>query len=412
MPRRGQVKAKTGDRLVDRVGLGVLASQFPNALIERVIEETGKREQRSRDLPAVLMARYVLALALFPSDGYDEVMRQVKLADDWLADGRGEVRIPATTAITSARDRLGVEPVKMLFTRTAVPMALPDKTIGGFYRRWRVCAIDGTSLLVPDTKENAAAFGKPGNDLGAGALPQIRVLGLVECGTRALLAAGFGGTGGTKAASEQALVPELLGAFTPGMLVLADRNFLGFDMVAKCVATGADLLWRAKSNHRLPVVEELADGSYLSYLSAPGTRGKGQRIPVRVIEYTLDRDPDTGRPLGASKRETYRLVTTIGDPTHAPAAELAELYGQRWEHETLLDEIKIHQQDNRMVLRSRTPKRVEQEVWGILALHRALRKLIHDAALTEGLDPDRLSFTRTVKIVRRQVVRRAVFPPA
>ncbi|MGH3861008.1 transposase domain-containing protein, partial [Actinokineospora sp.] len=94
MPRRGQVKVKSGDRLVDRVGLGVLASQFPDALIERVIEETGRRERRSRDLPAALMARYVVALALFPSDGYDEVMRQVKLADDWLVDGRGPVRIP------------------------------------------------------------------------------------------------------------------------------------------------------------------------------------------------------------------------------------------------------------------------------------------------------------------------------
>ncbi len=412
MPRRGQVKAKPGDRLVDRVGLGVLASQFPNTLIERVIEETGTREQRTRDLPAVLMVRYVLALALFPSDGYDEVMRQVKVADDWLAGGCGVVKIPATTAITSARDRLGVEPVKLLFTRTATPMAVPDKTIGGFYRRWRVCAIDGTSALTPDTKENARAYGKPGNDLGAGALPQIRILGLVECGTRALLAAGFGGTGGAKAVSEQALVPELLDALTPGMLVLADRNFLGFDLVERCAKTGADLLWRVKSDRRLPVVEELADGSYLSYLSAPGTHGKGRRIRVRVIVYTLDRDPDTGAPLPASKRETYRLITTILDPAEAPAVELAALYGQRWEHETLLDEIKIHQQDNRLVLRSRTPQRVEQEVWGILTLHRALRKLIHDAALTEGLDPDRLSFTHTVKIVRRQVVRRAVFPPA
>lgn len=406
------MKAKTGDRLVDRVGLGVLASQFPNVVIERVIEETGKREQRSRDLPAALMVRYVLALALFPSDGYDEVMRQVQLADDWLADGRGVVKVPATTAITSARDRLGVEPVKLLFTRTAVPMAVADRTIGGFYRRWRVCAIDGTTLLAPDTKENAAAFGKPGNDRGEGALPQVRVLGLVECGTRALLAAGFGGTGGTKAASEQALAPELLGAFRPGMLVLADRNFLGFDMVEKCVATRADLVWRAKSSHRLPVVEELAEGSYLSYLSQPGTRGRGRRIPVRVIECTLDRDPDTGRPLPASKGETYRLATTILDPANAPAEELAALCCERWEHETLLDEIKVHQQDNRLVLRSRTPERVEQEVWGILALRRALRKLIHDAAVTEGLDPDRLSFAHTVKVARRQVVRRAVFPPA
>ncbi|MEX5638060.1 IS4 family transposase [Parafrankia sp. FMc2] len=411
MPRRGQVKEKAGDRLVDRVGLGVLAAQFPDVLVDRVVAEAGRRERRTRDLPAALMVRYVVALALFPSDGYDEVMRQVKLADDWLSGSAGPVKVPATTAITKARDRLGPEPVKLLFEQAAVPMALPRRTVGAFYRRWRVCAVDGTTLLVPDTDENAAAFGKPGNDQGEGALPQVRLLGLVECGTRALLAAGFGGTGGSKAASEQALAPGLLSALRPGMLLLADRNFLGFALFAKAAATGADLLWRAKKDRRLPVDAELADGSYLSHLAEPGTRGKGRKITVRVVEYTLDRDPDTADPLPASRKETYRLVTTILDPATAPAAELAALYSDRWEVETLLDEIKVHQQDGRLVLRSRTPDRVEQEVWGILTLHRALRKLIHDTALVEGIDPDRLSFTHTVTIVRRQVVRRALFPP-
>ncbi|ABW12831.1 transposase IS4 family protein [Parafrankia sp. EAN1pec] len=409
MPRRGQVKEKPEDRLVDRVGLGVLAAQFPDALVDRVVAETGRRERRTRDLPAALTLRYVVALALFPSDGYDEVMRQVKVADDWLSDKAGPVKVPATTAITKARDRLGVEPVKLLFERTAVPMALPRRTVGAFYRGWRVCTVDGTTLLVPDTDENAAAFGKPGNDQGEGALPQVRVLGLVECGTRALLGAGFGGTGGSKAASEQALFPDLLGALRPGMLVLADRNFLGFELFAKAAATGADLLWRAKSDRRLPIDTELADGSYLSHLVEPGTRDKGRKITVRVVEYTLDRDPDS--PLPAGKKETYRLVTTILDPDAAPATDLAALYSDRWEVETLLDEIKVHQQDGRLVLRSRAPDRVEQEVWGVLLLHRALRKLIHDTALVEGIDPDRLSFTHTVTIVRRQVVRRAIFPP-
>ncbi|KQC34680.1 transposase, partial [Frankia sp. ACN1ag] len=102
------MKEKPEDRLVDRVGLGVLAAQFPDALVDRVVTETGRREKRTRDLPAALMVRYVVALALFPSDGYDEVMRQVKVADDWLADSAGPVKVPATTAITKARDRLGV----------------------------------------------------------------------------------------------------------------------------------------------------------------------------------------------------------------------------------------------------------------------------------------------------------------
>lgn len=405
------MKERPGDRLVDRVGLGVLAAQFPNALVSEVIEETGRREQRSRDLPAALMARYVIALALFPSDGYDEVMRQVKLAEDWLSGDAGAVRVPSTTAISSARDRLGVEPVRRLFERTAVPMAVRGKTVGAFYRGWRVCAFDGTTLLLPDTPGNARAYGKPGNDRGEGALPQMRVLGLAECGTRALLAAGFGGTGGSKAASEQKLLAGLLPAFQRGMLVLADRNFLGYDQWKAAAATGADLLWRAKTDRRLPVEQPLDDGSYLSHLRDSKAKGKGGAIKVRVIEYTLDRDPDTGRPLGPAKKETYRLITTILDPAAAPAEELAALYSERWESETLFDEVKIHQQDARLVLRSRTPERVEQEVWGILALHRALRSLIHDAARTAEVDPDRISFTHAVKVVRRQVVRRAIFPP-
>jgi hypothetical protein len=114
-------------------------------------------------------------------------------------------------------------------------------------------------------------------------------------------------------------------------------------------------------------------------------------------------------------RRAYKFLLR---PTSKQAQALSEMLrdhcsldtGALQERRDVLDEIKVHQQDNRLVLRSRRPDRVEQEVWGILALHRALRKLIHDAALGEGLDPDRMSFTHTVKIVRRQVVRRAVFP--
>lgn len=410
MPRPGQLKAEAGDRLVDRVGLGVLATEFPDSLIEDVIEESGSREQRLRDLPAALMVRYVIALSLFPSDGYHDVMKQVKLAEEWLDDSADEVKIPATTAITKARDRLGAAPMKLLFDKTATPIG-NDGTPGCFYRQWRVCAMDGTALLVPDTPENAKAFGKPGNDKGEGALPQIRVLGLVECGSRSLFGAGFGGTGGSKSASEQALVKDLLPKLGRGQLLLADRNFLGFEMFNTCSTTGADLLWRTKTDRNLPVDKELPDGSYLSHLMEPKTNRKGKKIEVRVIEYTLSHDSKTGVKLPDVKQETYRLVTTILDPNAAPAAELGALYAERWENENLFDEIKIHQQDARLVLRSRTPERVEQEVWGILLLHRALRKIIYNAAVTKGLDPDRVSFTNTVKVVRRQVVRRAVFPP-
>jgi hypothetical protein len=175
-------------------------------------------------------------------------------------------------------------------------------------------------------------------------------------------------------------------------------------------ATGAALVWRAKTGttgHALPVDQVLADGSWLSRLDAGGHRRRDPRGPlvVRVLDYTID---DPGRP---DHRQRYRLVTSLLDPTQAPAAELAALYHQRWELEGALDELKTHQRGPRAVLRSKTPEGVEQEVYAHLLVHYAIRALMHQAALDADLDPDRLSFTRSLRIVRRQLLTQAAFSP-
>lgn len=185
------------------------------------------------------------------------------------------------------------------------------------------------------------------------------------------------------------------------MLLLADRGFVGFDLWKAAQATGADLLWRTKTNALLPVLGLLPDGSYLSQLvAARDHRHRRDPITVRVVEYTLATDPTGPRPAGAAP---YRLVTTILDPAQAPAAELAALYHQRWEFETALDELKTHQRGPQVVLRSRSPQGVEQEVWGMLLVHHAIRRLMHQAALDGQVDPDRLSFVRSLRVVRRQL---------
>jgi hypothetical protein len=233
------------------------------------------------------------------------------------------------------------------------------------------------------------------------------VVGVAECGTHALLAAAMG----PLADGETTLAAGLLGqggAAGAGMLLLADRLFTGAELWRTAAATGAELLWRTRSNAVLPVLEAFADGSYLSQISAATDRR--QRIAptvVRVVEYTL-RDP--GRP--QAKGQTYRLLTTILDPAKAPAAELAALYHQRWEAEGLLDELKTHQRGPGVVLRSKSPAMVAQEIWAMLLVHHAIRTLMHQAALDgETLDPDRLSFVRSLRVVRRQVTGQAAFSP-
>jgi hypothetical protein len=395
MPRAGQVKPPVTERLSDRITVGVLTSTYPPALVDRVIAETGRGEQRHRLLPARVVVYLVLAMALFSGQAYEEVARLLVEGLAWARRWRGDWRVPSTPAIAKARTRLGPEPLKALFAAAVGPLATPA-TQGAWYRHWRLVSLDGTTLDVPDTPANAAAFGRPSSHRGEqAAFPQVRLVALAECGTHAIVDAAIG----AYSTGEVTLAPTLFGALSPGMLLLADRGFVGFDLWRRARASGAELLWRTKTNAVLPVLAVLPDGSYLSQIvAARDHRHRRDPITVRVVEYTLGTDP--GRP---QRPAPYRLLTTILDPEQAPAAELAALYAQRWELETALDELKTHQRGPGVVLRSRSPEGVEQEVWGMLLVHYAIRRLLHQAALDADLDPDRLSFTRSLRVVRRQV---------
>jgi hypothetical protein len=364
-------------------------------VVDEVVAATGKREQRNRLLPAHLTVYYVLAMTLFSSAGYEEVMRSLTEGLAWTSDGEECYELPSQVAISKARARLGPEPLKMLFDRVCVPIATAA-TRGAFYRDWRLVSIDGTTIDVADTPANGAVFGRAGTGRGDGsAFPQVRVVALGECGTHAVIAAAID----SYAVGEVALAKALVGSLRPGMLCLADRGFTAHPLFKAAAATGADLLWRAKSNAVLPVLERLADGSFRSELVASTDKGRRDDVlSVRVVEYTID---DAGRPAAAETR--YRLVTTILDPATAPASELAALYAQRWEIESIFDELKTHQRGPRVILRSRTPDGVYQEAWGYLCVHYALRVLIHAAADHGDIDPDRISFTKALHTARRSV---------
>ncbi len=412
MPRAGQTKPPVPERLGDRVAIGALTSAFPPELVDRVLAECGRTERRRRLLPARMVVYYVLALALFADVAYLEVLRL--LVEALRRPGRrrhaAPLGLPVKSALVQARARLGPEPLRALFAEAALPLATPD-TQGAWYRGWRLVAVDGATLDVADTPANEAAFGraKSGRGEGTGAFPQVRVVGLVECGTHATIKAAMG----PYATGEQTLAGRLLGEVgegaLAGVLLLADRLFVGFELWRTAGATGAELVWRAKCGKtapKLPVDQVLSDGSWRSRLYAASDRRKRDPIVVRVIEYTIC---DPGRP--QAKGVTYRLVTTILDPDQAPAAELAALYHQRWEVEGALDELKTHQRGAQVVLRSKHPQGVEQEVWAHLLVHYAIRKLMHQAALDEGVDPDRLSFVGSLRIVRRHLASHAAFSP-
>jgi len=388
-----------GDRLSDLMNIGVLTTRFPLDQIHQVLHATGRASERVRDLPAHVMMYYVIALALFRPQDTREVLRLLQEGLKAILGERQPVKTAAKSGISQARTRLGAEPLKRLYQEVVGPVAT-EKTQGAWYRGWRVVALDGFTLEVPDTEANQAEFARPVSPSGGeSAYPRLRGVALAEVGTHVLFAAEIG----SYATGEITLAKEVVPHLRPGMLCLADRYFPGYELWKQTLETGADLVWRVREKIRFPVEEYLPDGSYLSRFYPRWNRGKpqGEGIPVRVIEYEV---------LGGEER--IRVVTSILDWKEAPAAELAALYVERWEFETALDEFKTHLRGARTVLRSQTPELVRQEVYGLLLAHFALRALMHEAALRGGRDPDRVSFTHTVNVVRRTLPRFAALPPS
>jgi len=382
------------------ISAGVLASVCPRALIEEVLAVTGKASQRNRLLPAPAVVYYVMALALWREAPLEEVLRVVCEGLRWLGGAQGQAVQASKAAISQARTRLGAEVMRELAERTLRPVARTGAP-GAWYRGFRVMAVDGTCLDVADERANAEYFGYPGASRGSSAFPQVRLLGLVECGTHAVVAAQMQPYN----VSEQTMAAQLLPAhLKQDMLLLADRAFYGYALWRSACATRARCLWRVKSNLKLSVDRVLADGSYLSrvYDSQDKRREHGTR--VRVIEYTLQ---------GAAKptQERYRLITNLLDPGDAPAQELAALYLERWEIENVFDELKTHLGGYSTVLRSKRPQLVLQELWGLLLAHFAIRQLMAQAAWSHNLDPDRLSFMHAVRVIKRKLPQAAAIPP-
>jgi Insertion element 4 transposase N-terminal/Transposase DDE domain len=390
-----------GTRITDYVSLGVITSVFPEKAIRAVLTRSRKGSIRERELPAQVVMYYVIAQALFMQVSQREVLRCLLEGVRWLFGPKVAVKVTGKSGISQARSRLGWEPVKALYNEVVKPIAV-GQTRGAWYKNWRLVSLDGSTLDVADTKENREAFGRPGASRGNSAYPQIRFVSLVENGTHVL----FGTEMAGYAIGEITLAKSVLKRLQPGMICLADRNFLGYELWQQAQATGAELLWRGKKHLRLEREHELADGSYLSriYPSERDRRKKTHGIGVRVIEYRLEGIVDA--------EPSYRLVTTILDHIAAPAEELAALYHERWEIETALDELKTHLRGAQIVLRSKTPELIKQEFYGFMMAHFAIRGLMHEAALTADEDPDRLSFLHAVRVIRRQLPAFSAIPPS
>ena len=382
-----------------RLGLGVLSQVIPPELIDEAVTATGREQRRVRLLPARVVLLFTLAMVVYSTEGYRQVWRN--LVSGWPALSR---ITPTRSAFTQARRRLGEAPLAWLFTRVRGVRG-GEQAPGVFAFGLRLVAWDGTMLHVPDSPANAETCIRASGGQGkAAGYPQVRLMALIECGTRAVIDAAFG------AQSEQDLAANLVPSLGEGMLLIADRNFAGYHLWAAVRAQHAQLLWRLGAHRVLPIQHRLRDGSWRSQIQPPAAdRARGaQPIPVRVVRYrirvdTLDR---TGRR--GTRHETIRLLTSILDPTHAHARDLAACYRQRWECENGYQELKTWLRGPDVVLRSHHPDDLRQELWAYLIVYQTLRHLIVDTADQHRLDADTLPFLTCLRSARTAIINLAI----
>ena len=364
--------------------LGELTRVIPFEMVDAVLAGCGCAQRRVRKLPARVVVYLLLAAALFEPAGYLAVWRKLTSA----LEGAGAVPVTGG-ALWQARTRLGPAPLRALFDLLRGSSAAP-RTSGAWWHGLLVCAIDGTTLDVPDTPGHRARLGKGSNQYTAACgFPQIRLAALVACGTRAIIDAVFG----PAADGEPAYAARLLRSAHAGMIVLLDRGLSSNALLASITTAHADFLARLSAARKPPVLRQLPDGSFLSVLG--GTT-------VRIIECQITIATTAGAQTGA-----YRLATTLLDHRQHPAFELVKLYHQRWEIESAYFEIKKTMLGRR-VLRARTLPGITQEIYALLTVYQALRIAITDTTLTApGTDPDRASFTIALHAARDQVIQAA-----
>lgn len=388
----------SGVRTTDMLTATQFASVFTLRIVETSLERFGKASQRERKLTNDLVVYFVMMLALFRNCNQREVYRTVALAFAQFKKKRKKLELPSSAALVQARAKVGFEVMKDVFHAGVKITGRPDIP-GCYFKEWLCMAMDGCTIEVASTAENLKEFGQPTNQhKTASPLPLLRFVGLMEVGTHLFQRI----EQGRYADGEITLAKRLLDSVEPRMLILADRNFFSFDLFNEIDSKGAAFVCRIQRGMKFGPEQHLSDGSSLVtiYSSSDTNRSNGKQ--ARVIQY---------RPAGSHKGEIVFLITNILDPKRASAQELAHLYHERWEYENALDELKTHLCDSALTMRSKNPTLVKQEFWGTIMTYYVIRYTMFLAAETRYLDPDRLSFTHTVNVISRTLVRSGAFSP-
>ncbi len=369
-----------------------LAKEIRQEWIESALSQTGKESVRKRLLPATLTVWLTILMGLYRRTSYVNLLEKMH-GTWWTRDHWSGEKPPCSRAVTKARDRVGIKPMKVLFERTATTWV--GETEGLVVHGLRVQSVDGSTLKTPDTPKNARRFGRPGSSRGRAGYPQLKIVTLADVGTRLIKAASWG----KYRKAEINLTRSLVGEIEPDTLVLVDSGLSAYDFLWGIRTRGAHFIGRIGDQAKPKIVHEFGPGDALVKVTLRSSHRKRYRdMPktwtLRMITY---------RPEGGD--EDIRLLTDLMPESSFTYDECANMYHDRWENETIFDELKTHLCDcatvNRaVVFRSKTPDRVIQELLGILIAYNAIRKTICEAARDKEVEPRRVSFTASLERIR------------
>jgi hypothetical protein len=353
--------------------------------IEDALAATGTATVRRRRLPAEQVIWTVLGMGLFRDRTIEDVVSKLDLA---LPGGGGTI---ARSSVSQARDRLGSEPLKWLFEHSAKTWS--ERSADAHrWRGLRIYGIDGSTVRVPDSPENRDTFGgQNGRNESESGYPMLRIVALMVLRSHLIAACSVVGYG---RAGEREAAEPLLSSIPNQSLVIVDRGFYAATFMLD-VEAGQERHWlsRARSVQAYRVVKRFGKGDEL--------------IEVDIRDEARRLRPDLPRTFQMRsityKRKGFkeqRLLTSLRDPKRFPAAELAELYHERWEIELGYDEIKTELLDREETIRSRKPEGVRQEVWGILLAYNLVRLEMESIAKQARIEPTRISFIESLRLMR------------
>ena len=355
------------------------------AWVEEALLATGTATIRRRRLPAQQVIWLVLGMALMRDRPIVDVVDKLDLA---LPSPNGPV---APSAVFQARARLGAAPLEWLFLRCAQQWAHQSAD----QHRWRGLALygaDGTSARVPDSPENRAHFGgQRGRNESQSGYPLVRMACLMVLRSHLIVAASFG----PYAAAELSYAEDLWPLIPDHSLTVVDRGFFAAHILIPLGRDGTNRHWltRAKKNQKWRTVERLGVGDELVEMTVSReARRKDPTLPqtwrLRAIRY---------------HRRGFRpqiLLTSLTDATAYPRDEIVALYHERWELELGYDEIKTEMLERQETIRSKSPKLVEQEIWGLLLAYNLVRLEMERIADEAKVEPTRISFVAALRYIR------------